>query len=95
MKVKNLLLALPLIILAAVQELPAQYSDFNDYEIYSTAKTNPNPYSYYGKEKEKSLFKLTPRNSINSTGLGGLFVAETAEKLTAQQLVLSSRYKYH
>ena len=95
MKLKKLFLALSLVLLASASELPAMYDDYNDYEIYSTAKTNPNPNNYYGIEKEKSLFKLTPRNSINSSGLGGLFVAETAEKLTAQQMVLSMRYKYH
>lgn len=81
-------------ILSTVSFLSAQTADLNDYEIYTLPQTNPNPYKYYGMKPEEKLFKLTPRNSINSSGLAGLFVAETAEKLTAKQMVLSSRYKY-
>ena len=43
MKLKKLFLALSLVLLASASELPAMYDDYNDYEIYSTAKTNPNP----------------------------------------------------
>ncbi|MBP5467964.1 MAG: transporter [Candidatus Riflebacteria bacterium] len=94
MNLKNLLLTTSMLLLSTTAILSAESADFNEYEIYSTAKTNPNPYTYYGTKPKETLFKLTPRNSINSSGLGGLFVAETAEKLTAQQMVLSSRYKY-
>lgn len=95
MKYKNLLSTITIMLFSIATSVFGQLADFNDYEIYSTAKTNPNPYKYYGQKPEEKLFKLTPRNSINSTGLGGLFVAETAEKLTAQQIALSSRFKYH
>lgn len=95
MKLKKMLLAAAMLLVSSTAILSAQSADFNDYEIYSTAKTNPNPYTYYGTKPKETLFKLTPRNSINSSGLGGLFVAETAEKLDAQQMVISSRYKYH
>lgn len=93
MKIKNLILATTIALLAAATGSNAQYLDYNDYEIYSQAQTNPYAYSKIGPEKK--LFTLTPRNAINSSGLGGLFVAETAEKLTANQMVLSTRYKYH
>ena len=93
MKLKNIILIATVALLATVTSSNADYLNYNDYEIYSQAQTNPYAYSKIGPEKK--LFKLTPRNAINSSGLGGLFVAETAEKLTAQQLVLSSRYKYH
>ncbi len=94
MTLKKIIMILTLLVISP-SILFAQSADFNEYEIYSTARTNPNPYTYGGLEPEKSLFKLTPRNSINSSGLGGLFVAETAEKLTAKQMVISSKYKYH
>lgn len=93
MKLKNLILATTIALLATATGSNAQYLDYNDYEIYSQAQTNPYAYSKIGPEKK--LFKLTPRNAINSSGLGGLFVAETAERLTANQAILSSRFKYH
>ena len=94
MKYNNLLLTIVMLLLSTTASLFAQSADFNEYEIYSTAKTNPYPYDFHGIEPESKLFKLTPRNSINSSGLGGLFVAETAEKLNAKQMILSTRYKY-
>lgn len=81
--------------LFATSKLFAQYTDFNDFEIYTAAKNTPNPHIFNGMNLESKLFKLTSRNAINSSGLGGLFVAETAEKLKSQQIILSSRFKYH
>ncbi len=94
MKHNNLLLTIVMLLISTTASLFAQSADYNEYEIYTTAKTNPNPYAFYGIEPEPKLFKLSPRNSINSSGLGGLFVAETADKLKDHQMAISSRYKY-
>lgn len=47
------------------------------------------------REKRESLFKPNSRTAINSNGLSGYFVANTAEKLAEKQFILSSRYKFH
>lgn len=77
--------------LATSLSAQSNYGSMGDYEIYSMG-TMPEKAS--AKEK-KSAFSLSPRNSINSDGLGGFFVANTADKLKSGQLILSSRYKFH
>jgi len=64
--------------------------DPSGYEIYSVAD-----YKSPTIAKAKSIFKLSPRNAVNSEGLGGFFVSNTADLFEAEQLILSSRYKYH
>jgi len=69
----------------------AQLYSYGDYEIYSVADYKPPA----KKSETSSLFKLSPKNAINSDGLGGFFVANTADPLDKQQMLLSMRYKYH
>ncbi|MGM0598852.1 MAG: hypothetical protein ACQETH_03435 [Candidatus Rifleibacteriota bacterium] len=70
----------------------AQYQSAGDYEIYSIG---PEIEVSKADKTEKKLFTLTARNSINSEGLGGFFVANTADKLEKGNLIVSSRYKFH
>lgn len=66
------------------------YNNYSDYEIYSIGDYKaPQP------AKSKSLLKSSPRNAINSDGLGGFFVSNTADLLDPLQMILSMRYKYH
>ncbi len=62
---------------------------FSDYEIYSLGDYAPKPAKPFG------VLKPSPRNAINGDGLGGFFVATTADKFEPDQIILSSRYKYH
>lgn len=62
---------------------------FSDYEIYSLGDYKPQPV------KKSGLLKPSPRNALNSEGLGGFFVGVTADKFESDQIILSSRYKYH
>lgn len=62
---------------------------FSDYEIYSLGDYKPQPV------KKPGLLKPSPRNALNSEGLGGFFVGVTADKFESDQIILSSRYKYH
>ena len=65
-------------------------SDYGDYEIYSIGNTAPKETA-----KKSKLLKPSPRNGLNADGLGGLFVAETADKFKPHQLILGLRYRYH
>lgn len=69
----------------------AQLYSYGDFEIYSVAGAQ----APAKKAESSSLFKLSPKNAINSDGLGGFFVANTADPLDKQQMLLSMRYKYH
>ena len=71
--------------LAQVQEIPG----FGSYEIFS-APTVQEPV-----RKRESLFSLTARNALNINGLGGLFVANTADKLEEGTMFVSGRYRFH
>ena len=62
---------------------------FSDYEIYSLGDYKPQPV------KKPGLLKPSPRNALNSEGLGGFFVGVTADKFEPEQIILGSRYKYH
>jgi len=64
--------------------------DPSGYEIYSVADYKPPTVT-----KERGVLKLSPRNAINSEGLGGFFVSNTADLFEPEQLILSSRYTYH
>ncbi|GAB4281853.1 MAG: hypothetical protein Kow0029_27150 [Candidatus Rifleibacteriota bacterium] len=86
---KAILLALTALIFAVSANAQNFSDSLMDYEIYSLA-TPPQP-----KLKRETIFTLSPRNSLNSDGLGGFFVANTADKLKSKQLIFSSRYKFH
>ena len=85
---------LPLLLLIFLSAIPAAAATgygraFSDYEIYSLGDYNPKPV------KKESLLKPSPRNALNSEGLGGFFVGTTADRFDSDQIILSSRYKYH
>lgn len=93
---KNILIAcIGALMFAAPNSAKAQYADFSDYEIYSTVQTNPYLVKQRNVTFDNGLFKRSPRTGMNCDGQGGLFVAETAEKLRKNQFILSSRYRYH
>jgi hypothetical protein len=91
---KNFLLTtiITLKLLLFLQPCFAQYESIGDYEIYSIG---PEVEVSRQVSQEDQLFTLTARNSINSEGLGGFFVANTADKLEKGNLIVSSRYKFH
>lgn len=64
---------------------------WGDYEVYSLG----DPAKPSVKVEKEKIFKLTPKNSINGDGLGGFFVANTADKFKSGQLILTSRYRFH
>ncbi len=64
--------------------------DSKGYEIYSMADYSPPKVT-----RARTLLKLSPRNAINSEGMGGFFVANTADLFEPEQMILSSRYKHH
>ena len=69
--------------------MSASAYDPSGYEIYSVA-------DYKAPTITKaSVLKLSSRNAINGEGLGGFFVSNTADLFEPEQLILSSRYKYH
>jgi hypothetical protein len=68
----------------------AQVFDPSGYEIYSMADYNPPEIT-----RARTLLKPSPRNAINSDGMGGFFVGNTADLFEPEQLILSSRYKHH
>lgn len=58
------------------------------YEIYSTGDFVP-------AKKDESIFLQEPAISINYNGLGGLFVANTANRLEQGALYTRAGYRYH
>lgn len=64
---------------------------FGDYEVYSIGT----PPKAAEKAKKDTIFSLTPKNSFNADGLGGFFVANTADRFKSGQLILTSRYRFH
>lgn len=87
----SILLITIAIVIAASPIASAQSFNYGDYEIYSVSDSKiPAP-----KTETSSIFKRSPRNALNSDGLGGFFVANTADLLEKQQLLLGMRYKYH
>jgi len=64
---------------------------FGDYEVYSIGT----PPKEAEKAKKDTIFSLTPKNSFNADGLGGFFVANTADRFKSGQLILTSRYRFH
>lgn len=74
---------------AALCNAAATSSGFSDYEIYSLGDYKPSPVG------PKSVLKPSPRNALNSDGMGGFFVGNSADKFTPDQMILSSRYKFH
>ncbi|PKL45733.1 MAG: hypothetical protein CVV41_01655 [Candidatus Riflebacteria bacterium HGW-Riflebacteria-1] len=64
--------------------------DASGYEIYSMADYTPPAVTV-----ARTVLKPSPRNAINSDGMGGFFVGNTADLFDPEQLILSSRYKYH
>jgi len=64
--------------------------DQTGYEIYSMSDYSPPVIT-----RARTLLKPSPRNAINSEGMGGFFVANTADLFEPEQIILSSRYKYH
>jgi len=80
-----LLLALLLLVAGA-----AEAYDPAGYEVYSIAD-----YKSPTITRDRTVLKPSPRNAINSDGMGGFFVSNTADLFDPEQLILSSRYKYH
>ncbi len=79
-------------LMALMVALPAQAQyNWGDYEVFSVGT----PPKTEAKKAKDSLFKLSPRNSFNADGLGGFFVANTADRFESGQLILSSRYRFH
>lgn len=68
----------------------AEAYDPAGYEIYSVADYTPPTVT-----RDRTVLKPSPRNAINSDGMGGFFVGNTADLFDPEQLILSSRYKYH
>ena len=81
-----LLLALLLLLISGT----AEAYDPAGYEIYSVADYTPPTVT-----RDRTVLKPSPRNAINSDGMGGFFVGNTADLFDPEQLILSSRYKYH
>ena len=68
------------------------YNSFNDYEVYTSMSRSS---GFKPRIKRESIFKPTPATSINSDGLVGFFVGNTAELVDRGEMVLSSRFKYN
>lgn len=83
------LLVLIMCISASANGAGSYGSGFSDYEIYSLGSSEVQPV------KPRSVLRTSPRNAINGDGLGGFFVANTADKFAPDQIILSSRYRYH
>lgn len=82
-----------LLLLGVLLSLPTHAAvtfDPAGYEIYSMADYSPPVVT-----RARTLLKPSPRNAINSEGMGGFFVANTADLFEPEQIILSSRYKYH
>lgn len=79
-----------LCLLLLLQAFPAMAYDSAGYEIYSMADYAPPAIT-----RGRTLLKTSPRNAINSDGMGGFFVGNTADLFAPDQLILSSRYKFH
>ncbi|HAE39775.1 MAG TPA: hypothetical protein DCG57_14265, partial [Candidatus Riflebacteria bacterium] len=60
--------------------------DASGYEIYSMADYTPPAVTV-----ARTVLKPSPRNAINSDGMGGFFVGNTADLFDPEQLILSSR----
>lgn len=76
-------------VMSAANAQSYRQTAFQDYEIYSLGDYTPKP------AKKESILEPSARNALNSDGLGGFFVGTTADKFAANQIILSSRYKYH
>lgn len=87
---RSLFVLVCLFLLSAITASGQSTYDYGDYEVYSLGNSAP-----VKRKAEKELFKVSPRNGLNADGLGGLFVAESADKLEPKQLILGFRYKYH
>jgi hypothetical protein len=68
------------------------YTSFSDYELYNSPAAQNR---YQPRIQRESIFRLTAKNAINSDGLGGLFVSNTADLLKQGELILSSRFKHN
>ncbi|MDN5278617.1 MAG: hypothetical protein PWR01_2582 [Clostridiales bacterium] len=89
--VRFLLLIFVLLLAQTPARSQQNYASLSDYEIYSIGT----PPVEKKAQAEKSIFTLTPRNSLNNDGLGGFFVSNTADKLKPGQMIFNSRYKFH
>ncbi len=83
-------IALLLVLILQPTTGAAQAFDSSGYEIYSMADYTPPAIT-----RARTLLKPSPRNAINSEGMGGFFVANTADLFEPEQIILSSRYKHH
>lgn len=91
--IKHIALLVLLLVVAnrcGAQGATGYIPDFGNYEIYSTGASAPPP-----RIEKESIFSLTPKNALNLNGLGGLIVANTADRLEKRSLIVSSRYRYH
>lgn len=63
---------------------------YGDYEVFSleTPKIET-------PKEDKKKFTLSSRNALNNKGLGGLFVATTADRFEPGNMYMSIKYLYH
>lgn len=89
-RINRTILLLLLVVLLSLPTHAAVTFDPAGYEIYSMADYSPPVVT-----RARTLLKPSPRNAINSEGMGGFFVSNTADLFEPEQIILSSRYKYH